>query len=146
MDRLIKRYDNRKLYDTEAKQYVSLEELAALVRQGDHIQVVDNSTGEDLTVQTLARIIMEEGRSGKARVSTEFLHDMVRWGGKVVSTSREQLEKMVQASIEKLGPVRQAREELAALKAQLVELEARIAALSAEGAPVTEKTAEREES
>jgi polyhydroxyalkanoate synthesis repressor PhaR len=145
MDRLIKRYDNRKLYDTEAKQYVSLEELAALVRQGDHIQVVDNSTGEDLTVQTLARIIMEEGRSGKARVSTEFLHDMVRWGGKVVSTSREQLEKMVQASIEKLGPVRQAREELAALKAQVAELEERIAALSAEGAPAT-KTAEREES
>jgi len=146
MDRLIKRYDNRKLYDTEAKQYVSLEELAALVRQGDHIQVVDHSTGEDLTVQTLARVIMEEGRSGKARVSTEFLHDMVRWGGKVVSTSREQLEKMVQASIEKLGPVRQAREELAALKAQVAELEERIAALSAEGAPVTEKTAEGEES
>ena len=146
MDRLIKRYDNRKLYDTEAKQYVSLEELAALVRQGDHIQVVDNSTGEDLTVQTLARIIMEEGRSGKARVSTEFLHDMVRWGGKVVSTSREQLEKMVQASIEKLGPVRQAREELAALKAQVAELEGKIAALSGEGAPVTEKIAEREES
>jgi BMFP domain-containing protein YqiC len=53
---------------------------------------------------------------------------------------------MVQASIEKLGPVRQAREELAALKAQVAELEEKITALSAEGAPATEKTAEREES
>ncbi|MGD8735253.1 MAG: polyhydroxyalkanoate synthesis regulator DNA-binding domain-containing protein, partial [Anaerolineae bacterium] len=52
----IKRYPNRKLYDTEAKQYITLEGIAALIRQGNEVQVIDHATGEDLTALTLTQI------------------------------------------------------------------------------------------
>ena len=57
MVRLIKRYESRKLYDTEESRYVSLDEIAAFVRLGQEVRVVDNATSEDVTGQTLAQII-----------------------------------------------------------------------------------------
>ncbi|MGE0787026.1 MAG: polyhydroxyalkanoate synthesis regulator DNA-binding domain-containing protein [Sandaracinaceae bacterium] len=60
--RFIKRYANRKLYDTRESRYVTLEQIAAFVRDGDEIRVVDNSTKEDLTNATLAQIIYEQER------------------------------------------------------------------------------------
>lgn len=57
---LIKRYPNRKLYDTEAKQYITLEGIANLIRQGQDISVIDHATGEDLTTLTLTQIIVEQ--------------------------------------------------------------------------------------
>jgi polyhydroxyalkanoate synthesis repressor PhaR len=56
---VIKRYPNRKLYDTEAKQYITLEEIAGLIRRGGEVRVVDNATGEDLTALTLTQVILE---------------------------------------------------------------------------------------
>ena len=62
---LIKRYQNRKLYDTSAKQYITLEGVANLIRQGNSVQIIDNVTEEDLTTVTLMQIIMEqEKKSG----------------------------------------------------------------------------------
>jgi len=83
MARTIKRYDNRKLYDTEASCYVSQKDLAELVRAGETIEVVDNSTGEDLTAQTLTQIILEEGKEGGGRdvLPTDLLHRLLRRGG-----------------------------------------------------------------
>ncbi|MGD8806379.1 MAG: polyhydroxyalkanoate synthesis regulator DNA-binding domain-containing protein, partial [Chloroflexota bacterium] len=57
---LIKRYPNRKLYNTEAKQYVTLEGIAELIRQGQEVQITDHQTGEDLTAVTLTQIIFEQ--------------------------------------------------------------------------------------
>ncbi|MEN6410573.1 MAG: polyhydroxyalkanoate synthesis regulator DNA-binding domain-containing protein [Anaerolineaceae bacterium] len=57
---LIKRYANRKLYDTESRSYVTLEDLAESVRRGDEVRVVDHVTGEDLTAVTLGQILCEE--------------------------------------------------------------------------------------
>ena len=57
---MIKRYPNRKLYDTEAKQYITLSGIAELIRQGGDIQVSDYATGEDLTALTLSQIIFEQ--------------------------------------------------------------------------------------
>ena len=62
MIRLIKRYGSRKLYDTEESRYVSLEELANWIREGQRIRVVDKETSEDVTSQTLTQVIVEEGR------------------------------------------------------------------------------------
>jgi polyhydroxyalkanoate synthesis repressor PhaR len=59
---LIKRYRNRKLYDTEVKQYVSLDIIAGRIREGDDVQVVDNVTGDDVTVLILAQIIADQER------------------------------------------------------------------------------------
>jgi len=56
---VIKRYSNRKLYDTQESRYVTLEELEELIRAGKEISVVDVSTGEDLTSVNLAQIILE---------------------------------------------------------------------------------------
>jgi polyhydroxyalkanoate synthesis repressor PhaR len=58
--RTIKHYANRKLYDTKESHYVTLTALAALLRQGEEIRVVDKGTGRDLTTSTLAQIIFEE--------------------------------------------------------------------------------------
>ncbi len=58
--RVIKRYPNRKLYDTEGKQYISLERIAGLIRGGEDIHVVDHATHEDLTTVTLTQVIFEQ--------------------------------------------------------------------------------------
>ena len=56
----IKRYPNRKLYDTEAKRYVTLDELAGLIQAGADIQVIDHESGEDLTNVTLTQVVLEQ--------------------------------------------------------------------------------------
>ncbi len=60
MPRLIKRYSNRKLYDTESSAYIALEDIEEMVREGEELQIVDNSTGEDITGATLAHIVLEQ--------------------------------------------------------------------------------------
>jgi len=59
---VIKRYSNRKLYDTQESRYVTLEAIAAFVKAGEEVRVVDNDSGEDLTAVTFAQIILEEER------------------------------------------------------------------------------------
>jgi polyhydroxyalkanoate synthesis repressor PhaR len=58
--RIIKRYANRKLYDTEHSRYVTLEQISQMIRAGDDVKIVDNKSKEDLTSVTLAQIIFEE--------------------------------------------------------------------------------------
>ncbi|MEE9562997.1 MAG: polyhydroxyalkanoate synthesis regulator DNA-binding domain-containing protein [Thermoanaerobaculia bacterium] len=148
MVRLIKRYESRKLYDTEESRYVSLDEIAEWVRGGQEIRVVDNASSEDVTAQTLAQVILGEGRDGRSRISTEVMHDLVRFGEKALSTGVEQvqqgMDRMVRASIDKLGPVRQAREEMKRLRSRLEELETSLVELEKYGlstARATTKTA-----
>ena len=61
---IIKRYPNRKLYDTEAKRYVTLETITQMIHEGQEVQVVDHETGEDLTNLTLSQIIFEQEKKG----------------------------------------------------------------------------------
>lgn len=77
---VIKRYSNRKLYDTQESRYVTLEELEELIRAGKEISVVDVSTGEDLTSVTLAQIILEKERSHRTGLPTAFLHQLIQHG------------------------------------------------------------------
>jgi polyhydroxyalkanoate synthesis repressor PhaR len=77
---VIKRYSNRKLYDTQESRYVTLEELEELIRTGKEIAVVDVSTGEDLTSVTLAQIILENERNHRAALPTAFLHQLIKHG------------------------------------------------------------------
>lgn len=123
MIRLIKRYESRKLYDTEESRYVSLEEIANWIRQGQEVKVVDNATNNDVTSQTLTQIILEEGRKGTSFLPSELLHDLVRLGERAVSTGMEQVQHGVDRLIDRLGPVRKAREEMTSLRARLEQLE-----------------------
>ena len=136
MIRLIKRYGSRKLYDTEESRYVSLEELAGWIRQGQQIRVVDNKTSDDVTAQTLTQIISEEGRRGTSLLPNELLHEIIRIGEEAVSSGVEQLQtqmdRLVQASIDRIGPVRRAREEMGRLRQRLEELETSAAEIDVE--------------
>lgn len=138
MIRLIKRYESRKLYDTEESRYVSLEEIASWIRQGQEIKVVDNATSADVTSQTLTQIILDEGRRGTSFLPSDLLHDLVRIGEKAMHTGVEQVQtgvdRLVQASIDRLAPVRRVREEMSSLRARLEELEASLTDLEHEGA------------
>jgi polyhydroxyalkanoate synthesis repressor PhaR len=133
MIRLIKRYESRKLYDTEESRYVSLEDLAAWVRAGQDVRVVDNGTAEDVTAQTLTQIILDEGRKGTSFLPSELLHELVRVGERAVTTGVEQLQhgvdRVLKASMDRLGPVRRAREEMSQLRQRLEELETSLEAL-----------------
>ncbi len=63
--RTIRRYSNRKLYDTQDSHYVTLTHIAAIIRAGDEIQVIEHSTGRDLTAATMAQILFEETKHGQ---------------------------------------------------------------------------------
>lgn len=106
MNRVIKRYENRKLYDTSERQYVSLEEIAALIRSGVDVQVVDNPSGEDITTQTLTQVILEEGKKGRNPLSKDLLHDLIRVGSSIIEGGIQQmrhgLDMLVPNSINKI--------------------------------------------
>ncbi len=78
---LIKRYPNRKLYDTEAKSYITLEQITDLIRQGGEVQVIDHESGEDLTSLTLTQIIMEQEKKRTGSLPRTVLTSLIRTGG-----------------------------------------------------------------
>jgi polyhydroxyalkanoate synthesis repressor PhaR len=86
---IIKRYENRKLYDTSRSAYVTLEELAELIRQGKEIQVVDAKTNEDLTKNTLALIILEEERNKKNPLPLTLMYQLIKYGALIQGTFQE---------------------------------------------------------
>ena len=88
---LIKRYSNRKLYDSEARRYVTLEEIAAFIRQGEEIQVVDHVTGKDLTSLTLMQIIFEEEKRIGELMPQVVLTRLLRTGGETLDSMRSRL-------------------------------------------------------
>lgn len=88
---LIKRYPNRKLYDTEAKKYITLDGIAALIRNGEEVQVVDHTTEEDLTAVTLTQIIFEQEKKKSGFLPTSVLTGLVQSGGQTLNSLRRSL-------------------------------------------------------
>ncbi len=135
MPRRIKRYDNRKLYDTEASEYVSLDDVAELVRRGETVEVVDNATGEDLTAQTLTQIILEEGKDGRQVIPSDLLHQLLRRSGEMFDTGIDQIrstvDDLMQSSLGRLQQLVQGprAQELDELRTQLRQLENRLSIL-----------------
>jgi polyhydroxyalkanoate synthesis repressor PhaR len=76
--RTIKRYSNRKLYDTEDKRYITLEQIAVLVRENQDIKVVDNQTGEDLTTVTLSQILLEQEKRKETSLPKSFFMNLIQ--------------------------------------------------------------------
>jgi len=79
MARIIKRYSNRKLYDTEDSHYVTLEKLAELIRAGEDLQVIVRDTQLDITAATMALIIFEEEKRSP-KLPIEGLRRIIRSG------------------------------------------------------------------
>jgi polyhydroxyalkanoate synthesis repressor PhaR len=92
---VVKRYANRKLYDQSRSRYVTLEELEEAIRQGREIRVVDAVSGEDLTSQTLAQIILENARGRRSVLPPAFLHQLIKHG----ESWQEFLQEALQASL-----------------------------------------------
>jgi len=135
MSRRIKRYSNRKLYDTQSSEYVSLSDIAELVRSGETVEVVDNATGEDRTAQTLTQIILEEGKNGHQVIPSDLLHQLLRRSEEMVDTGigqiRSTVDDLVQSSLGRLQNLVQTprAQELNELRTQLRELEHRLSIL-----------------
>jgi polyhydroxyalkanoate synthesis repressor PhaR len=92
---LIKRYPNRKLYDTEAKRYVTLEEVAELVRHGQEVRVTDHESGEDVTSLTLAQIILEQEKKRTGFLPISLLTNLIRSSGAALEQWRRSLNQSV---------------------------------------------------
>ncbi len=93
---LIKRYPNRKLYDMDAKKYVTLEEIALIVREGQDVQVVDHESGDDLTNLTLSQIIFEQEKKKTGFLPRSILTSLIRTGGDTLEYLRRTLQSGVQ--------------------------------------------------
>lgn len=145
MIRVIKRYESRKLYDTEESRYVSLEDIAQWVREGQEVRVTDNATSADVSAQVLTQIILDEGKKGSSFLPTELLHELVRAGEKALTDGVGQVQgkmsRIVQSSIDRLGPVRRAREEMGQLRDRLSQLERALDELDQGEAPAAASAA-----
>jgi polyhydroxyalkanoate synthesis repressor PhaR len=97
--RIIKRYANRKLYDTQHSRYVTLDQIAEMIRGGDDVKIVDNKTKEDLTSITLAQIIFEEEKRQKSFLPLQAMRNIIQSGGEsitqLVSQAKGRMSQML---------------------------------------------------
>jgi polyhydroxyalkanoate synthesis repressor PhaR len=80
MPRLVKRYSNRKLYDTSESRYVTLDEIARWVKGGEEVKILENESGDDLTAVTFAQIILEEERKKNGLLSLRVMRELIQHG------------------------------------------------------------------
>lgn len=78
--KIIKRYQNRKLYDTHESSYVTLDEIAKMIKGGEDLRVIDNKTKNDITAITLTQLLYESERKAKTQPSVELLKEIIRHG------------------------------------------------------------------
>src|SRR6202012_2806507 len=78
--KIIKRYQNRKLYDTHESSYVTLYEIAKMIKGGEDLRVIDNKTKNDITAATLTQLLYESERKAKTQPSVELLKEIIRHG------------------------------------------------------------------
>jgi polyhydroxyalkanoate synthesis repressor PhaR len=88
--RVIKRYENRKLYDARAGRHVTLEDVARLVADGEDVRVVDQATGADLTAPTLAQALLDGVRERTARIPGQVLARLIRYGWTATRGARQE--------------------------------------------------------
>lgn len=94
---VIKRYPNRKLYDTEAKKYITLEGITELIREGKEVQVIDHKTGDNLTALTLTQIIYEEEKKQSGLLPRSILTGLIRSSGDRLTSLQRSLFSSVNA-------------------------------------------------
>ena len=104
---LIKRYANRKLYDTESKRYITLDGIAEMIRQQQDVKVIDHETGEDITALTQAQIIFEQERKLRSGIPRTVFTNIIQTSSDTISQvwhaliPPDEMKKAVDAEIEK---------------------------------------------
>ena len=106
--KVIKRYTNRKLYDTVESRYVTLEEISEMIKAGSEVRIVDNRSKEDLTSVTLAQIIFEEEKK-RSKMPLGMLRDIIRHSGETLSGF---LQTQVDQAGQKLASIKEEAEGL----------------------------------
>lgn len=135
--KIIKRYQNRKLYDTSDSCYVTLEDISEMIKQGEEVQIIDNTTKEDLTAVTLAQIIFEEQKK-KTHVlplgtfrqiivgGAESLKELVTRGASEINHVREFVDTKVKPAVESIQSIPAVHAEIDTLKKKIAALEQRL--------------------
>lgn len=97
--KVIKRYQNRKLYDTQQSCYVTLEDIAKMIRNNEEVLVIDNKTKKDITSSTLTQIIFEAEKKAKNYISIDTLREIIQTGtGSISSYLGLKFNKALQAA------------------------------------------------
>lgn len=110
--KIIKRYQNRKLYDTSDSCYVTLEDIGEMIKQGEEVQIIDNETKEDLTGMTLAQIIFEEQKKKTHVLPLSTFRQIIQSSGetirdfvnKAVESGRDEIQHVREIVDEKIRP------------------------------------------
>ena len=108
--RVIKRYANRKLYDTQRSRYVTLDQIADLIRAGQDVKVVDNNSKDDLTSITLAQIIFEQEKKQNSFLPLSAMKHIIQSGGESLSELASQAGARVRSVFGKGTELAQAEE------------------------------------
>lgn len=93
--RIIKRYANRKLYDTEHSRYVTLDQISEMIRNGDDVKIVDNKSKEDLTTVTLAQIIFEEEKKQRSFLPLAAMRNIIQSGGEWFAEAQRRVQSIL---------------------------------------------------
>jgi len=120
---VIKRYSNRKLYNTDTKRYITLDGIADLIRTGHEVKVIDNETREDLTAITLTQIIFEQEKKQAGFLPRSVLTGLVQAGGNTLGTLRKSLA-MPLDMIKQVDEEIDRRIQLMAIRGEIAEEEA----------------------
>jgi polyhydroxyalkanoate synthesis repressor PhaR len=111
--RIIKRYANRKLYDTEHSRYVTLDQISEMIRHGDDVKIVDNKTKEDLTTVTLAQIIFEEEKKQRSFLPLGAMRNIIQSGGEWFAEAQRRVQSILPGKKREDGTDMPADEEIA---------------------------------
>ncbi|MBA2771687.1 MAG: polyhydroxyalkanoate synthesis repressor PhaR [Sphingomonas sp.] len=147
----IKKYANRRLYDTESSTYITLDRLAQMIREGREFQVVDAKSGEDITRQVLTQIIVDEEARGSTMLPVNFLKQLIGLYGNSVQgmvpqyldAAMDAFQRNQSAMRDALGPI--ALAEIAKRNMQLFEGAGRAFAAAPTSSRNPEKPAEESE-
>ncbi|PJK12893.1 polyhydroxyalkanoate synthesis repressor PhaR [Lysobacteraceae bacterium NML120232] len=106
--RIIKKYPNRRLYDTDISSYITVEDVRQLIMDGEEFEVRDAKSGEDLTRQVLLQIISEQEQGGQPLLSNQVLSQLIRfYGDSLQGFMGNYLERSMQLFLEQQNQFRQ---------------------------------------
>jgi polyhydroxyalkanoate synthesis repressor PhaR len=138
--KIIKRYQNRKLYDTSESCYVTLDDISDMIKRGEDVEIIDNTTKEDISSVTLAQIIFEEQKKKKhvlplgtfrqiIQGSGEALRDLVSRGAREIGHVKEFVDDKVKPAVTSLHELLAFKNEMDVLKKRIDMLEQKMVEL-----------------
>lgn len=138
--KIIKRYQNRKLYDTSDSCYVTLDDISEMIKNGEEVEIVDNTTKEDLTAITLAQIILEEQKKKTHVLPLGTFKQIIQGGGEAIKDLvvrsaqgighvREFVDDKVKPAMNNIQEIPAVRNDIELLKKRVAQLEQKLTSL-----------------